>query len=296
MSGIDPRFANALSSRIKIAPSDIVRRRFASWKGIEGDTLEITRLERFEYGVISPYHLLIVSERAERHDGETVVEGCQKSVQREFNRKLSFIPAGCRFHGWQNPRVLTRCTYLYVDPAGPLLDPELRFSEIAFTPRLFFFDRDIWETAFKLKLQIENPGTSSYAEALSLVLSHELIRMHRGEIAVPSHGGLPTWKQRKVADHIEDHLNEEITLRDLAAIAQLSPFHFARAFKQSFGVPPHRYHMVRRMERAKSLLKSHARTVTEVGMMLGFSETSSFTAAFRRSVGTTPTDYRRGLA
>jgi AraC-like DNA-binding protein len=100
-------------------------------------------------------------------------------------------------------------------------------------------------------------------------------------------GGLASWQQKKIADYIEDRLDEEISLRDLAAIAQLSPFHFARAFKQSFGEPPHRYHMVRRMERAKALLKVPARTVTEVALKLGFSETSSFTAAFRRSVGTT---------
>jgi AraC family transcriptional regulator len=60
-------------------------------------------------------------------------------------------------------------------------------------------------------------------------------------------------------------------------------------------MPPHRYHMSRRMERAKALLEVPARTVTDVGMMLGFSETSAFTSAFRRSVGFTPSDYRRRL-
>lgn len=179
MSGIDPRLANIPPSGVKIAPSDIVRRRFAAWNGIQGDSFEITRLERFEYSVTSPYHLLIAAERAERDDGETLVEGCQKSILREFNRKLTFIPAGRRFYGWQDPRVLMRTTYLYLDPAGPLLDPELRFHEIQFNPRLFFFDRDIWETAFKLKMQVENPASSGYAEALSLVLAHELIRLHR---------------------------------------------------------------------------------------------------------------------
>jgi len=85
-------------------------------------------------------------------------------------------------------------------------------------------------------------------------------------------------------------------LQELADVAQLSRFHFARAFKQSFGTPPHRYHMSRRMERAKALLEVPARSVTEVGMMLGFAETSSFTTSFRRSVGLTPSDYRRNVA
>ena len=105
----------------------------------------------------------------------------------------------------------------------------LRFHEIQFKPRLFFFDRDIWETAFKLKMQIENPASSGYAEALSLVLAHELIRLQkRAPFAPVLRGGLASWQQKKIAEYIEDHLHEEISLRDLAATAHLSPFHFAR--------------------------------------------------------------------
>ena len=292
--GIDLR--RAPSSGLTITPSDIVRRRFSAWNGIQADSLEITRLERFEYGVTSPFHLLIVSERAERDDGETVVEGGHRSTLREFSHKLSFIPAGRRFSGWQDPRILTRCTYLYLDPNGPLIDPELRFSEIEFKPRLFFFDRDIWETAFKLRMQAENPTSSGYAEALGLVLAHELVRLHKDGAAVPVlRGGLAGWQKKRVSEYIEDRLNDEIPLREMAAVARLSAYHFARAFKQSFGMPPHRYHMSRRMERAKALLEVPARSVTDVGLMLGFAETSSFTSAFRRSVGTTPSDYRRRL-
>jgi AraC family transcriptional regulator len=282
---------------IKVSPPDMVRRRIATWTGIQGDSVEITRLERFEYGVRSPFHILIAAERAERDHGETVVEGLQKSTRREFSRKLSFIPAGHCFHGWQDPRVLMRSTYLYIDPAGPLVDPELRFSEIEFKPRLFFFDRNIWETALKLKMQVENPVSSGYAEALGLVLAHELVQMHRGPSIVSDwRGGLAGWQKKKVSDYIEDRLDEEISLQQLAEVAQLSRYHFARAFKHSFGIPPHRYHMSRRMERAKALLEVPARSVTEVGLMLGFAETSSFTTSFRRSVGLTPSDYRRSVA
>jgi len=285
------------SAGITFSPPDIVRRRRAAWDGMRGDTVEVTRLDRFEYGVKSPYHVLIASERAEREDGETVVEGFQRSTQREFSRKLSFVPAGHCFHGWQDPRVLARCTFLYIDPKGALADPELKFPEIEFTPRLFFFDHDIWETALKLKAQVESPGSSAYAEALGGVLMHELARFERNGAETPNfRGGLAGWQQKKVADYIKAHLDEEISLQHLAEIAQLSRYHFARAFKHSFGLPPHRYHMSRRMERAKSLLEERARSVTEVGLMLGFAETSSFTTSFRRAVGVTPSDYRRALA
>jgi AraC family transcriptional regulator len=284
------------SAGITFSPPDIVRRRRAAWDGIKADTIEITRLDRFEYGVKSPYHVLIASERAEREDGETVVEGFQRSKQREFSRKLSFVPAGHCFHGWQDPRVLARCTFLYIDPKGSLADPDLKFPEMEFTPRLFFSDNDIWETALKLKAQVENPGSPAYAEALGSVLIHELARLERNGSDTPSfRGGLAGWQQKKIADYIEGHLDEEISLQHLAEIAQLSRYHFARAFKHSFGLPPHRYHMSRRMERAKGLLGERARSVTEVGLMLGFAETSSFTTSFRRSVGVTPSDYRRAI-
>ena len=82
---------------------------------------------------------------------------------------------------------------------------------------------------------------------------------------------------------------------NLAELVRLSPYHFCCAFKQSFGVPPHRYHSGRRIERAKALLAKPDYTVTEIGMAVGFSETSSFTAAFRKATGLTPTAYHRSL-
>jgi len=67
----------------------------------------------------------------------------------------------------------------------------------------------------------------------------------------------------------------------MARLVDLSPYHFARAFKQSFGVPPHRYHIERRIARAKELLSGNS--VTEVAMAVGFAETSSFSTVFRRA-------------
>ena len=85
-------------------------------------------------------------------------------------------------------------------------------------------------------------------------------------------------------------------LAALAGLAELSPYHFVRAFKQSFGVPPHRYHVRRRIERAKALLQEADTSVTAVASAVGFAETSSFSTAFRKVTGTSPRDYRRGLA
>jgi len=109
-------------------------------------------------------------------------------------------------------------------------------------------------------------------------------------------GGLAARQQRIVAAYIDDHLAERTSLSTLARLADLSPYHFARAFKQSFGLPPYRYLVARRVERAELLLADHALSVTEVALSVGFSETSSFSAAFHRVAGVAPSAYRRGVA
>ena len=109
----------------------------------------------------------------------------------------------------------------------------------------------------------------------------------------PLRGGLSLRKQKRVTDFVEAHLAEEISLATLAKLVDLSLYHFARAFRQSVGVPPHRYHMSRRMIRAMGLLQQTALSVTQIGVQIGFRETSSFTRAYRRFTGVTPSEFRR---
>jgi AraC family transcriptional regulator len=85
---------------------------------------------------------------------------------------------------------------------------------------------------------------ADFAQALGVVISHELMRRHTAKpVAKPeARGGLAAWQERTVVAYIEDLLAEPISLATLAQLARLSPYHFSRAFKQSFGRPPHRYH------------------------------------------------------
>jgi AraC family transcriptional regulator len=299
MSELDTGETGAQCPIVKIAPSDVARRQIAKWNGVRVDAMELIRQEPFEYGFTAPCHLLIMSEYGERDDGETLIEGLPRSTRQEFSHQLSLVPGGHRFHGWSKPRVLVRVNFFYIDPCGPMLDPALRFAETEFKPRLHFFDRDLWETAFKLKLQAQHPDPAQrqYAEALGIVLAHELLRVNNSAVEVKQYvrGGLAAWQKKEIALYIEEHLAEDISLAALAELARLSPYHFARAFKQSFGLPPHRYMTNRRVEKAKGQLARSAASVTQIGLGLGFSEVSSFTTAFRKHVGITPTDYRRSL-
>lgn len=270
-----------------------------AWSGLIVETVEVMQHDPFEYRFRAPCHLLIAAELAERHDGETFVEGLPRSSLRNFTGKLTFVPAGHDFRGSQKPRTLNRTTYFYIDPRGPLADPVLRFSEIEFRPRLFFCDHDLWQTARKLKSQVENSGAMlrQYAEALGILLTHELVRIN-GDAALcetVTRGGLASWQRKRLAAYIEEHVADDIPLASLAELARLSPCHLSRSFKQSFGMPPHKYHASRRIERAKQLLANCELSVTEIALEVGFSETSTFTAAFHRLTGQTPSNYRRNL-
>src|SRR3977135_4234663 len=156
---------------VELSPPDIARRRLANWGAIQADNVRVTRRETFEYSFQARRHLLIAYERAERNEGETLIEGLPKSTLREFNCKLSFVPAGHRFHGWQTPRVLTRLTYFYIDSQNPLFVP-LSALIPALSPPRFFFDQSLWDTALKLKAEVgsSDPSSRGYAEALGLVL------------------------------------------------------------------------------------------------------------------------------
>jgi AraC family transcriptional regulator len=284
-------------SIVDYSPSEIVSRRSAAWPGLLVETVQVMQHRPFEYGFRAPCHLLIAAEVGERLDGETFVEGLPRSSLRDFTRKLTFVPAGHVFRGSQRPRVLTRTTYFYIDPRGPLADPTLRFSEIEFKPRLFFYDRDLWETALKLKSQVEDPGPMhpQYAEALGIVLTHELVRINGVARRPVSRGGLACWQQKRVAAYIEENVTDDIPLATLAELARLSPCHFSRSFKRSFGMPPHRYHANRRIERAKLLLANRELSVTAIALKIGFADTTTFSAAFHRLTGQTPSHYRRNL-
>src|SRR5262244_3113912 len=165
-------------------------------------------------------------------------------------------------------------------------------------PRLFFENNVLWDTAVKLAMAMEDGSEADrYSEALGVVVAHELLRMdgHVRRHGPPARGSLAVWRQRIVAAYIEEHLAEPIPLAALATLVHLSTYYFCRAFKQSFGISPHRYHNNRRIERAKRMLADPTQSVTQIGLALGFSETSSFSAAFRQAMGMTATQYRRAL-
>jgi AraC family transcriptional regulator len=293
----------AIPPAVEISPSHSVERRSIIRHGVTAEIINAKTLDTIEFRFRAPVHLLVVYAQVARRKGDTFVEGLPRSRLRDLTRKLTFVPAGHEYHEWQDPRVLTRIICFYFEPGRLPIQNETASAggrEMWLAPRLFFDDPELFCTARKLQALIEDQdsGNQLYFEALGVVLAHELMRVDSGapSIKSPVRGGLAAWQERLVAEYIENNFAQQIPLATLAGLVRLSPHYFCRAFKQSFGAPPHHYHSSRRIEHAKMLLASPTCSVTEIGLAVGFSTTSSFTAAFRKATGRTPTEYRRGLA
>jgi AraC family transcriptional regulator len=279
---------------IQINPADVVARRAMAWDGMRAEVIRCITHDKIEVSFRNAWHLLLVYEEGVRNSGETIVSDLPRSTLRSIRRKLTFVPAGHEYREWQQPSVRTRVICIYFDPANMPTRSAENSPEVSLSPRLYFENDSLWETARKLGEAIEDGADRRFSEALAFVVAHELFRTYTQRS--PARGGLAHWQQRVVTSYIEEHLTEAVPLAALAKLVNLSPYHFCRAFKQSFGVPPHRYHKLRRIERAKILLANPRLSITNTALTLGFTETSAFSSAFRRTTGATPSAYRRAIA
>jgi AraC family transcriptional regulator len=130
-------------------------------------------------------------------------------------------------------------------------------------------------------------ATESLANVLAVHLIRHVLAPHRPERG--RDGVLPQGRLRAVIEYVEEHLGVGPTMEQLAAVARLSPYHFARQFKAATGLPPHQYVILRRVERAKELLQAGtALSLAEVAAHVGFSDQSHLSQHFKRLVGVTP--------
>ena len=149
--------------------------------------------------------------------------------------------------------------------------------------------------AVDAELTAGGAGGRLAAESLANVLAVHLIR-HLLAPGRPPHGpdgALPRGRLRAVVEYIEEHLQAGLTLEQMAAVAHLSPYHFARQFKAATGLPPHQYVILRRVERAKQLLQGGNLSLAQVAAQAGFSDQSRFSHHFKRLVGVTPGQFQK---
>jgi AraC family transcriptional regulator len=144
------------------------------------------------------------------------------------------------------------------------------------------------------ELDSEGLGGRLYAESLANVLAVHLLRHYTSGGDGPQRftGGLSAQRLRQVMAFVSENFSNDLRLAELANVAGMSSFHFAREFKRTVGTTPHQYLIKFRVERAKALLAEAEMPLTEVGLQSGFSHQSHFTRLFRRLTGTTPLAYR----
>jgi AraC family transcriptional regulator len=144
------------------------------------------------------------------------------------------------------------------------------------------------------ELKQENLGGRLYIESLANVLAVHLLRQYA---AAKPHlqiyeGGSPQRQLVRVLDYINEHLDRDIKLKDLAQLLGISQFHFSHLFKQAIGVSPYQYLIQQRIERAKQLLKQTDRSIMDISLECGFNSHSHLSKQFRQFTGITPKAYR----
>jgi AraC family transcriptional regulator len=144
--------------------------------------------------------------------------------------------------------------------------------------------------ALKAEAQSDGGGSRLYAETMANALAVHLLRHYstQGERKLDGTWAMCPHKLRWVKNYINDYLERQFSIDELAGIAQLSPYHFSRAFKQSVGISPHQYVIQQRVERAKKLLLQGNMSLSEIAIACGFSHQSHLTRHFKRLTGVTP--------
>ncbi|WP_170285888.1 helix-turn-helix domain-containing protein [Propionivibrio limicola] len=145
------------------------------------------------------------------------------------------------------------------------------------------------------EMQRDFPNGMLYAEGMSLMVVGWLARHHARKPAQPALQArvLSAVQQAKVRELVDTHLDSELSVERMAAEVGISPFHFSRLFRATFGVPPHRYVLQMRIARAAHLLRSQRqRTVADIALEVGFASQAHLTHAFKCHMGQTPARWR----
>jgi len=173
----------------------------------------------------------------------------------------------------------------------------LAVDQVELLPQKPLYDPLILQIGLALKADLEShrPGGRLYAETMGTALAVHLLRNYSAykHQSIRYLGGLSPTQLRWVVDYINSHLTQELSLEELAAIAQLSSYHFCRSFKRSTGLTPHQYVIRQRVERAKLLLKDGKMGIAEVAIACGFTHQSHLNRHFKRLTGVTPKKFSR---
>lgn len=159
-----------------------------------------------------------------------------------------------------------------------------------------FYDETLSALMVQLRNELKKRKASALiVQGLAQVIAAHLAQNYAQVIERPHNGSpsLPGYKLRQITDWMAEHFVEDFNLDQLAALSGLSKFHFHRLFKSAVGVSPSSFHTNLRMEVARKLLRETKRSITDVSLEVGYSNSSYFAQVFRKEAGISPSNYRR---
>jgi AraC family transcriptional regulator len=166
-----------------------------------------------------------------------------------------------------------------------------------FAERRCIVDELAYNYARALSKELASPGEPLYAETLSVAFTLHLLSNHSHKAKKPlsPKGKLSSIQLKEVIEYIKTQLGEELSLNQLADVAQVSEFHFSRLFKNTTGMAPHQFVLNLRLERAKKLILTRQMPLSEVAVSCGFFDQSHFSNVFQRTWGMTPRAFAKTL-
>ena len=162
--------------------------------------------------------------------------------------------------------------------------------------KTFFLDPLIEQTVRQAMLPLDwnvPADRMAMSNAGQLLMGH-MLRSYstRRDLGFAVRGGLSPVVKRRVFDFVEAHLDQPLTIEDLAEVADLSAYHFARMFRKTVGEAPHKFVLRQRIERAMEMLRDDRASVAEIALATGFSSQAHLTTRFSHFTGLTPAKYR----
>ncbi|GBD47903.1 helix-turn-helix domain-containing protein [Methylopila sp. Yamaguchi] len=244
----------------------------------------------------SPSHLIVLTEAGGTGATEVRVDGGGPYAGRDAPGALSFVPAGVRRRGSYRRADLSYAA-LWIDPA---LGESLAGCAGLKAPQAFVNGEDPVIAALLTGLRDAvgdggDPG-AAYIEHMTALILLRLSALGGAPAPTDAGGGLSRRALARIVDHVEDHLDEDIALVDLAGLLDMPVDRFARRFRAAMGVAPYAYVLERRVRRAERLLGERRRSLAEIALACGFSSQSHFATAFRERTGRTPGAYRAEIA
>ncbi|GAA6622685.1 helix-turn-helix domain-containing protein [Scytonema sp. NUACC26] len=240
-------------------------------------------------------HLILIHYSQDSINSERQLDGLRQDEQFSHG-DMVLVPANilhkaCWNRGGETISIALAPTHL-----AQLAHESIDSDRIELLPQFAHPDRLIYSIGVALKEELEAGEASSrlYIDALTTALAAHLIRRYatRHHDLGDYTGRLPKLKLQSVLDYIHAYLDLDLSVGELAAIAQMSRYHFSRLFKQSTGLSPHQYVLQCRIEKAKQLLQEPELPITEIYQLLGFQSQSHFTKVFHKHTGITPKAYR----